>query len=337
MDGRTIDIVATANKAIEAAAGAIESGQGCIKIGLLGLTLEQMRDFIKRVKNGINSSLKRQENQLLIFIGIIDRPMVSETGVYNSPVDSAYKFVELMRSLQHDILLIDTMDKGTDDKRLVDAGDTKKGHFTHAQLCKLIKKAQEGRCDLWVAGSYTEQQVYEAAMDSPSERPGLICLGGAERSTGGLRLNPNEAYDPDKPTKEDKRLSAMLEYDADIKYMLSRDNKLARDAGHVVGELKRKGSAKWKTLDKMRTEYLKKRKEYFDTIEKISTDEKLKVKNLDTLTLCGDKVFKKLSRFQLAKIGRLKKQFEKERENYVSEIAGQLLILYKEEWCALTK
>jgi len=333
LDGRTIDVVATANKAIEAAAGAIESGQGCIKIGLLNLTLEEMKEFIRRVKKGLEASYKRQQNQLLVFIGIIDRPIVSKDFVYEKPLDVAEKFIELMHSLRHDILLIDTMDKGATNKRLVDDGDKKKGgHFTHNQIKMLNKKAQDGKCDLWVAGSYTEQQVYEAAMDSPKERPSLICLGGAERSFGGLRLDPNEAYSPISQSEEEKKLSAMLEYDADVKYMLSRDNKLARDAGNVVGELKRRGSPKWKRLDKMRKDYLEVRKDYFTFIADIAEKKKIRVKNIDTLTLKGDEVFKNLSKTELREIGIRKRKFDDYRMKYVNTVADEMILLFKEEW-----
>ncbi len=337
LNGRTIDIVATSNKAIEAAAGAIESGQGCIKIGLLGLTYEQMKEFIRRVKKGLNSYYKRQENQLLVFIGIIDRPIVSNNMVYEKPFDVSEKFIELMTSLRHDILLIDTMDKGEDDKRLVDAHDIKGGHFTAEEVRKLNRKAQKGRCDLWVAGSYTEQQVYETSMDSPEERPSLICLGGAERSFGGLRLDPREAFTPAHKSTEENKLSALLDYDADVKFMLSRENKLARDAGHVVGELKRRRSNKWDQLDKMRKDYLKVRDNYFKTLAEYAKELGLLTKNIDTLIFKNKEIFKKLSADKKKKMKRLQQIFETSRIKYVDSVSEQMFILFKDEWIKVTK
>ncbi len=191
-DGRTIDMAATANKAVEAAAGAIQSGQGCVKIGLLGLTLEEMHDFVVRVKKGLNATYRREENRCLVFIGIVDEPMVTAAGVITEGFAVCTSFLDLMRRVQHDYLLLDTMHKAEEDKRLVDAGDAKGGHLTSDQLRSLVQTAHESKVDLWVAGSFTEEQVYETAKNPPETRPSLICLGGAgkghRRSPPGSRL-----------------------------------------------------------------------------------------------------------------------------------------------------
>jgi hypothetical protein len=332
IDGRSVDMVATANKAVEAAAGAIESGQGCIKIGLLGLTVEQMKDFIRRVKKGLDASHKRQDNQLLVFIGIIDRPLVTADKVYEKAIDTAKLFIDLMKTTRHDILLIDTMDKGAKDHRLVDAGDSKGGHFTFAQIESLTQRSRRAKCDLWVAGSYTEEQVYKTAMSDPKKRPSLICLGGAERSFGGLRLDPREAYSPEDKSKEEKKLSLQIEYDADIKFILSRENKLARDAGHVVGELKRRGNSKWKKIHNLRTEYMTVRDGYFNYLDEVAKKRQLSTRNIDTLILHDDEVLTSLSPNEKRKIKRLRSSFEKYREHYVGAISTCLMDLFKKEW-----
>ncbi len=337
-DGRTVDMVATANKAIEAAAGAIESGQGCIKIGLLGLTYEQMQDFVHRVKKGLGATYKRHENQLLVFIGIVDRHIVSEEKVTTKASDVAALFVDLMRRTQHDILLIDTMDKGAEDPRLVvplDKKDTKGGHLTVEQMRALVRKAHAGKCDLWVAGSYTEEQVYQTAMDDPDERPSLICLGGAERSFGGLRLNPSEAYTPQSRSEEEKRLAALVEYDADIKFLLSRENKLARDAGNVVGELRRRKKKEWKKLEDSRNNYLEKRNAFFNMLAAAAKGDGLSTKNIDTLFFDAEKTFKRAETKKSVVLA--KDQFQKTRNAYVEQITRYMVELFQNEWFPSSK
>jgi hypothetical protein len=87
------------------------------------------------------------------------------------------------------------MFKGKKDKRFVNEKDINKkdekgGHLTFKELKALIKKANKKTggypgCEIWVAGSYTEEQTYQASLESAEQRPGLICLGGAERSFKG--------------------------------------------------------------------------------------------------------------------------------------------------------
>lgn len=329
LDGRTVDMVATSNKAIEAAAGAIMSGQGCIKVGLLGLTYEQMFDFIKMVKDGLDAKSKRQGNQLLVFIGLIDEPVVSNDKVFTNPVEIADKFVELMRRRRHDILLLDTMHKGKTDKRFVNEkdinpDDTKGGHLTFNELKKLIKKAHDGRCDIWVAGSYTEDQVYQASLEPPQYRPGLICLGGAERSFGGIRLDPRDAYEAETKNDEEQSLAALVQMDADISYNLSRENKLSRDAGHVEGELRRRGKREAGRLLKMRKDYKSIRKEYFELLSKTAAENKILRKNLDLLIENEGGVFSKLKN--------IKKKYFSFREKYVETITGHMYDLFAKEW-----
>ncbi len=332
-DGRTVDMAATANKAIEAAAGAIESGQGCIKVGLLGLTYEEMKEFVRRVKRGLGVTYKRQENQFLVFIGIVDKPIVTDDRVYTKAYDIGSQFIDLMRRTRHDILLIDTMNKGAKDPRLVDAGDDRCGHLTADQLRSLVRTSHAARCDLWVAGSYTEEQVYQAAMDDPKERPGLICLGGSERSFGGLRLDPREAYTPlGRLKKEDAKLVAKVECDADVKFILSRENKLARDTGLVVGELRRRKQKGWRKVDAMRNRYLLVRQRYFDALEKVANDERLPTRNIDTLVLRGEMIMGNLPEKTRKSIEVLKKRFEKEREKYVESVADEMMKLFADEW-----
>ena len=333
-NGRTVDLVATANKAIEAAAGAIESGQGCIKVGLLGLTCEEMREFVRRVKRGLRSGYRREENQLLVFIAIVDRPIVTEERVFTKAHDVAKHFIDLMRRTRHDILLIDTMDKGATDPRLVDAQDEKGGHMAVQQLRGLVRRAHSVECDLWVAGSYTEEQVYQASLDAPNERPGLICLGGAERSFGGLRLDPNEAYSPMRNSREEAEIAARVECDANIKYMLSRDNKLARDTGHVVGELRRRGRKAWIELDRMRTNYLGVRKRYFVLLEEAAVAAKLETRNIDTLDSKGDELFDGLQRSRIKAIEENKRRFERTRKKLVESVGNEMTTLFKEDWFA---
>jgi hypothetical protein len=333
-DGRTVDMIATSNKAIEAAAGAIMSGHGSIKVGLLGLTYEQMLEFIKKFKDGIGSNYKRQTNQVIIFIGLVDEPLVTDDKVYTDAKQISEKFIELMRSRRHDMLLLDTMHKGKDDKRFVsekdvNKDDTKGGHLSFKELTRLVKKSnkQSGKyvgCDLWVAGSYTEEQVYQASKAAPSERPGLICLGGAERSFGGIRLDPKDAYEinPASRNKEEKELAALIQFDSDVKFLLSRDNKLARDAGLVEGELRRKGKKQAGELKKLRDSYKDIRKKYYTALAEEAIKRKISNKNIDTLAAGNT----------LGKVSELRKKFLKQRNLYVNKVSDYMYELYKNQW-----
>ncbi|MDD5363430.1 MAG: hypothetical protein PHN88_15005 [Ignavibacteria bacterium] len=336
-DGKSVDMIATSNKAIEASAGAIESGQGCVKVGLFGLTYEQMFDFIKQVKTGLQSSLKREKHQLLVFIGLIDEPVVTKDKVIKNGFESSELFIDLMRRTQHDILLLDTMRKGKNDKRFVsekgiNPQDTKGGHLTFAQLKSLIAKSNKARCELWVAGSYTEEQVYQASLEPHKYRPGLICLGGAERSFGGIRLDPGDAYETNSRNKDEKKLAALVQIDSDIKFTLSRENKLARDAGHVEGELRRKGRKEAAALKKMRIRYLALRNEYFNEISKLADKYKIQRKNLDFLINNQCDIIGKASQGETNKLKKLNKDYNDYREKYTEEIANGMYDLFKKEW-----
>jgi uncharacterized protein (UPF0264 family) len=330
-DGKSVDMVATSNKAIEAAAGAMMSGQGCVKVGLLGLTNEQMVDFIRQVKKGLQSALKRVKNQLLIFIGLVDEPLVSDKKVYTNGREIALKFAELMKQTRHDILLLDTMHKGKNDKRFVsekdiNKSDTKGGHLTFSQLKSLIAKANKWGCDIWVAGSYTEEQVYQASLEKMTYRPGLICLGGAERSFGGIRLDPSDAYEPITNNEDEQKLSAVVQMDSDIKFVLSRDNKLARDAGHTTGELHRKGFKKEaRALKLLRSKYLKARGEYYAELSNEGVSRKVLSKNIDTLINTG-------SKWNASKLKKKRVKFLTIRESYVNKVSGHMYDLFKNEW-----
>lgn len=97
-------------------------------------------------------------------------------------------------------------------------------------------------------------------MYPPEERPSLICLGGAERFFSGIRFEPRDAFRAAPRDKEGKLQEALISCHNDIKFFLSRDNKLARDAGHVVGELQ--GRGRKEDADKLETyreHYLKAR------------------------------------------------------------------------------
>lgn len=330
-DGKSVDMVATSNKAIEAAAGAMMSGQGCVKVGLLGLTYEQMADFIRQVKKGLQAKLKRAKNQLLIFIGLVDEPLVTGVKVYTKGNEIALKFAELMKQTRHDILLLDTMHKGKNDKRFVsekdiNPKDTKGGHLSFAQIKSLIAKAQKWGCDIWVAGSYTEEQVYQASLEKSSYRPGLICLGGAERSTGGIRLDPGDAYEPLTNKEDEKKLSALVQMDSDIKFVLSRDNKLARDAGHVTGELRRKGRKKEAlALKKLRSVYLEARNTYYLQLSDEAAARKISSKNIDTLIMISKK-------WNSLKLNKTRRKVHLIRENYVNNVTEHMYELFKNEW-----
>jgi hypothetical protein len=340
-DGRTVDMVATSNKTIEAAAGAMMSGQGCIKVGLLGLTYEQMYEFIKYVKDGLVSKTKRQGNQLLVFIGLVDEPIVSEKEVFTNAKIISQKFIELMGRRRHDILLLDTMHKGKNDKRLVsekdtNPDDTKGGHVSFKEMKALAAKAHNVNCDLWVAGSYTEGQVYQASLEELKYRPGLICLGGAERSFGGIRLDPSDAYEPVNNTKEEKSLSFMLQMDSDIQFILSRDNKLARDSGHIEGELRRrKKTSTADSLKRMRNNYLKIRKDYFDKMHSTAVKLNIRRRNMDILILGSDKIISKLKGSEKNKLLSLKSKFENSRIKYVDKVTNYFCELYSEEWFSI--
>lgn len=334
-DGKSVDMVATSNKAIEAAAGALASGMGCIKIGLLGLTYEQMSDFIHKVKTGIQSRYKRQKNQLLIFIGLIDEPIVTDKKVYTNAYEISKLFIDLMRRKKHDILLLDTMHKGIKDKRYVsekdiNPKDEKGGHLTFSQSKELISLAHKAKCDLWVAGSYTEEQVYQASLEPPEYRPGLICLGGAERSFGGIRLDPRDAYEAETKEKDEHKLSALVELDSDIKFLLSRENKLARDSGLVEGELRRKKRKEADELKEMRNKYLKIRNEYFNNISKSADSLKIQRKNIDYLIFNQEKLFSKSGNF--TELKKQKELYFSSRKEYVNKVSDYLYELFKDDW-----
>jgi len=335
IDGRTIDMIATVNKTIEATAGAISSGQGCIKIGLLGLTYEQMIYFVREVKKGIELRYKRRQNQLLVFIGLVDESVITNKGVISKPLDVSMLFVDVMRRTGHDILLLDTMHKGEKNSRLVkpiDKNDNKTGHLSTSQLSEIIEKANKIKCDIWVAGSYTEDQVYHASLLPISKRPSLICLGGAERNFGGLRLDPNSSYNPITRNLEEKKLSKLIEHDSDIKFLLSRDNKLSRDDGHVTGTLKRKGEkSKAGNLIKLRTQYLKIRKLFFDTLAEEAKLNKITSTNIDNLYFNLETLFKNNTKI-LKKLLDFKQKFDKKRNEYVSEVANNMYDLFSQNW-----
>jgi hypothetical protein len=97
---------------VETAAGAIHSGQGCIKVGLLGLTLEEMKPFIRGLKPVLGYYLRRDQHQRLVFIDIVDEPLVTEQRVLIDLFAIAMAFIDLIRRGQHNILLLDTLHKG---------------------------------------------------------------------------------------------------------------------------------------------------------------------------------------------------------------------------------
>jgi len=339
IDGKTVDMVATSNKAIEAAAGAIMSGHGSIKVGLLGLTYEQMSEFIDKFKKGIGSKYNRRNNQLIIFIGLVDEPIVSEKKVYTNAKEISEKFIELMREKYHDMLLLDTMHKGKTDKRLVNEKDINKddkkgGHLTFGELKKMILKAKKmnGKypgVEIWVAGSYTEEQTYQASMASAAERPGLICLGGAERSFGGIRLDPKDAFEVSENSRnnEDKRLAALIQSDSDISFILSRDNKLARDAGLVTGDLKRAKKKEAAILEKMRKDYLEVKCKYFTELGKFALTNKVSRKNIDYFETLSGKFAEKNN-----EIKKLKADFTEIRRKYVDLVSDLMYELYSDKW-----
>ena len=339
VDGKTVDMVATSNKAIEAAAGAIMSGHGCIKVGLLGLTYEQMYDFITRFKQGLGSNYKRNTNQVIIFIGLVDEPIVSEKKVYTNAKEISEKFIELMRSKGHDMLLLDTMHKGKNDKRFISEKDINKddkkgGHLTFTELKKMIVKAKEKNgkypgVEIWVAGSYTEEQTYQASMAAAAERPGLICLGGAERSFGGIRLDPKDAFEVSESSRniEDKELEALIQSDSDINFILSRDNKLARDAGLVTGDLKRAKRKEAAKLEKLRKDYLKLKAEYFKALGSFAVSEKVSRKNMDYFESLSAKFAEKNP-----EIKKLKEKFTQVRQKYVDMVTDLMYELYSDKW-----
>ncbi|HEY3251139.1 MAG TPA: hypothetical protein VGK25_08470 [Ignavibacteria bacterium] len=336
-DGRTVDMVATSNKAIEAAAGAIMSGHGCIKVGLLGLTYEQMSEFISRFKKGLGTNYKRQSNQLIIFIGLVDKPIVSDSKIYTNPKEVSEKFIELMRKKRHDMLLLDTMYKGKKDKRFVSEKDINKkdekgGHLTFNELKALIKKANKKiggypGCEIWVAGSYTEEQTYQASLESAEQRPGLICLGGAERSFGGIRLDPKDAYEinPNSRNKNEKLLASLIQFNSDIQFLLSRDNKLARDAGHVEGELKRKGKKEAGELKNLRKKYITARKNYYEKLFEEAQRREKNIKNIDSLVLIGDSL-------NISTLTKAKMEFQIIRKKYVERVSELMYQLFEKEW-----
>lgn len=317
INGRHIDIIATVNKSIEAAAGAMNSGQGCIKIGLLGLTYEEMKHFIRMVKHGMNYHYRREQNYRLVFIGIIDEPLVTNEEIITDSYKVSSKFIELMRITNHNILLLDTIHKGGKDKRLVDANDRKGGHLTRKQLQTLVSKARkQGRhgCDIWVAGSYTEDLVYETAKDAPDKRPSLICLGGAERNFSGIRIESRDVYISN--SHSDKEDIELLNCWTDIKYFLSADNKLARDAGHVIGCLNRRNKNKENhELEKIRERYLFKRNEYIKSITR-------KNNNINTNYLIDNQFKENHSNNKL-------KELKKIREEYMNLISIYLIKSFK--------
>lgn len=333
IDGRTIDMVATANKTIEAAAGAIESGQGCIKVGLLGLTLEEMTDFIGKVKQGLGSRFRREENQFLVFIGIIDEPVVGTDRVLTDPYQISEAFLELMSETGHDLLLLDTIHKGKAQKRFVDAGDTKGGHLTRDQVRQLVRTARKDNIDLWVAGSYTEDLVYRTAQDDPDERPSLICLGGAERSFGGIRLEPRDAYEPSPEDTKGQILSTFLDCQGDVKHILSRDNKLARDAGHLVGTLRRIGHEKEaELLEELRKRYLQVREECVEELKNAAFSAGSFVGNIDQLFEASESLSREMSEEEGNRLKQIVDRFRTLRKEYVTQVSDKMYDLFADEW-----
>ncbi|MEG7523951.1 MAG: hypothetical protein M3H12_12755 [Chromatiales bacterium] len=325
-DGRTLDQVATINKTVEAAAGAIQSGQGCIKVGLLGLTLEEMKPFISGLKPALGYYLRRDQHQRLVFIGIVDEPLVTEQRVLTDPFAISMAFIDLMRRVQHNILLLDTMHKGAHGRRLVDGKDGKGGHLSEMQLRELVRTARAQGCDLWVAGSYTEEQVYRTAQEPPETRPGLICLGGAERSFGGIRLEPRDAYAAKPRDREGKVLERVIELHGDIKHFLSRENKLARDAGQVVGELARRGQEnEAKELDELRERYLKIRQKLLGELKIMTESSDPGANNIDVLIA-------RTGASECNEGGAMEKRFQELREDYIERVSQYMYELYATEW-----
>ena len=145
-------------------------------------------------------------------------------------------------------------------------------------------------------------------------------------------MDPREAYSPAKKLDEEAKLAAKVEYDADIKFILSRENKLARDAGHVVGELRRRKRKEWKHADQMRRGYLRARQNYFSELEKVAKEGQIPTRNIDTLVLRGDAILEGLVVKTRKHIGLMQRRFNAERESYVEFIADQMLKLFGGEW-----
>lgn len=334
ISGRSVDMTATENKTIQAAAGAIESGQGCIKIGLLGLTFEEMIPFIRNVKTGIGASYRKDENQHLVFIGLIDEPLVSEGLILTDPYEISIKFIDLMRRTRHDYLLLDTMHKGSDKKRFLNAGDGRGGHLIFDQLKSLSKDARDINCDLWIAGSIKEEQVYQLSKLAPDERPSLICLGGAERSFRGVRLESRDTFTPKPRNREEQRLSFLLQYHSEIKYLLSRDNKLSRDAGHVAGHLSRLGKNKeTEDLEKLRKKYNRSRRETFKYLQEAAESLRIYAGNIDDLYNKRNSMIKELDDQDL--IDQLQHSLNvlfKIREQYFQRVTDLMYNLFSASW-----
>jgi hypothetical protein len=212
----------------------------------------------------------------------------------------------------------------------VDGEDGKGGHLSEAQLRELVGTARARGCDLWVAGSYTEEQVYRTAREPPETRPGLICLGGSERSFGGIRLEPRDAYAARPRDSEGKVLERVLELHDDIKHFLSRENKLARDAGQVVGELARRGREnEAKGLDELRARYLDSRQEFLDELKATAASSDSGSGNLDVLMARAGTQESSEHRDASETAGR---RFQELRDDYVEHVSQCLYDLFAAEW-----
>ena len=88
-------------------------------MGLPGLTLEEMKPFIRGLKPALGYYLRRDQHQRLVFIGIVDEPLVTEQQVLTDPFAIAMAFADLMRRVHHNILLLDTMHKGAEGRSWV--------------------------------------------------------------------------------------------------------------------------------------------------------------------------------------------------------------------------
>ncbi len=321
-DGRTVDLTATANKTMEAVAGALASGHGCVKIGLLGLTDEQMEEFVPLVKEGTGAAHRLEGNQQMVFIGLIDEPFVSSRRVLTRPLDVCKAFLQVMRRSGHNVLLIDTMHKGADDKRLFGKNQEEE-HLNEEEFRDVCRSARRGGIDLWAAGSFTEEQVYEVAGWAPEERPGLICLGGAERSFGGLRMEPRDAFDSDGTDPSDVAVRALVNHAADIKFFLSRENKLARDAGHVVGLLKRTNRQRdAATLGQLREGYLTARDECLKALAEAAARVKMSTLNVDDLWRSREEIVTRQRGQRRQLLSTLLGTFIRMRDEYVGQVAA---------------